>query len=119
MATDLNGITVYLAAPYTHADPAVTEKRVAVFSRTCARLMAQNIFVFSPLHNHLIRQYGPVPGDWEFWQHYSRAFLSRMDKLVVLKLDGWDASVGVRAEIDLATQWCKPIEYMDPHPDDM
>ena len=36
---------------------------------------------------------------------HDRRFLETCDEVVVLKLDGWEQSVGVQAEIAIARSW--------------
>lgn len=110
---------VYVACPYSAADPKVTEYRVELFARTSARLMKQGYMTFSPVMNHLVRKFSDLPGDWDYWQHYCRAFLKKSSKLLVLRIPGWDTSTGVSEEIRLATEWNIPIQWYDPHVEDL
>ncbi len=59
---------IYLASPYTHADPAVRQRRFEAACRTSAVLICRGQTVFSPIaHSHAICAYG-VPLDWRFWK---------------------------------------------------
>jgi hypothetical protein len=112
--TEKKGDVVYVAVPYSHPDAAVVEERMRLFALTSSRIMAQGQFVFSPVLNHSILKHAKLPGDWQYWQHYCRAFLRRCDKLVVLRIPGWDQSTGVAEEIRFATENSMLIEYLDP-----
>jgi len=88
---------IYLASPYTHADPAVQQKRFEDAARAAATILREGRLVFSPIvHGHPIE---------------------RCDKLVVLKLPGWSESRGIKAEVDIAARHHKPVELWDwPQP---
>lgn len=66
------------------------------------------------IHCHDIAVEHDLPKDFNYWQHYNRVMLDTAEKLVVLKQDGWETSVGVQGEIAYAKQLGLPIEYMEP-----
>lgn len=106
----------YLAAPYTHADPAVLEARYVAANRACAALMRDGP-VFSPIsHSHPVADYmdPELRLDHAFWQEQDTAILSHCSRVVVLKLNGWERSRGIAAELAFATRVGIPVEYMDP-----
>ncbi len=104
----------YLASPYSHPDPAVREFRFREVCRTAAALLRSGIDVFSPVaHSHPIARFG-VPTTWEFWQRVDHEYLQSCEGLVVLRLAGWEESVGVRAELELARRWGMPVIEIDP-----
>jgi hypothetical protein len=103
---------VYLAVPYSDPDPAVRLLRFAAANKAAAKLMREGIYVFSPIsHTHPIALAGDLPLGWEFWAGYDRAILSACRELRVLMLDGWERSVGVRAEIEIAREMSIPVAY--------
>ena len=105
---------IYIASPYSHPDPAVRETRFQAACRAAAELMRRGKIVFSPIsHSHGITQYG-LPKDWQFWEACDRAHLERCDEVVVLMLDGWRESVGVKAEIGIARELGKPVSFIEP-----
>ena len=70
--------------------------------------------VFSPIaHSHPIAVQCELPLGWDFWHQFDKAFIDWCDALIVLKLPGWDTSVGVNAEIKIAEEMGKPVEYME------
>jgi len=106
---------VYLATPYSHPNKQVQAARFRAVNRTAAHLMLHGEHVFSPIsHCHPIAAAGGLPGDWEFWEAYDRAILASCRKLLVLRLSGWDASVGVQAEMRIAQEMGIPVEFIDP-----
>lgn len=104
----------YLASPYTHESSRVRQNRYEAVCRVAGRLMRDGHLIFSPIaHSHAIAEMCELPGHWEFWQEHDRAMLSACEKLIVLKLPGWDISVGVAAEIELALSMGLPVEFME------
>jgi nucleoside 2-deoxyribosyltransferase len=103
---------IYLASPYTHVDPAIRQQRFEAACRAAAALICRGQTVFSPIaHSHAICAFG-VPLDWRFWERLDRRYLEACDEMVVLMLDGWRESVGVKAEIAIARELGKPVTYL-------
>lgn len=103
---------IYLASPYSHNDPAVREQRYHHACRAVVHLLRNDCVVFSPVvHSHPLVQYG-MPFLWQDWERIDRAYLERCDEVVVLKLDGWVFSRGVKAEIKIAKELGKPVGYL-------
>lgn len=106
---------VYLATPYSHDDALVMSKRFGEVNKAAAKLMRAGIHVFSPIsHNHPIAMDHELPTGWDFWEAYDMAYLKCSHRLIVLKLEGWEQSVGVAAEIKMARELGLEIEYMEP-----
>lgn len=104
----------YLACPYSHPDPAVRQWRFEQANRAAARLMAEGHLVFSPIsHSHSIALAGGLPLDWKFWQEYDQAILAQCERMIVLRVPGWDGSIGVGEEVMLAQGMGLPVEYID------
>lgn len=94
---------VYVAAPYSHSDPAVVEGRMHALERHLAQLSAKGVVSFSPLLMHYCLGKGvDIPGDYGFWRNHCLTLLSKSDILDVLMLPGWNASEGVADEISFA-----------------
>jgi len=104
---------IYLASPYSHYDPAVREQRYLDVCRTAVALIKMGHAVFSPIaHSHALVEHG-LPVDWSFWEKHDCHHLNHCDEVVVLMLDGWEASVGVREEVRIAKEMNKPVRYID------
>ena len=104
---------IYLASPYSHTDPAVREARYHAACRATAALIRAGQVVFSPIvHGPPLVAFG-LPTGWDFWEQTDRAFIERCDEVAVLMLDGWDQSVGVRAELEIARELGKPVRFLD------
>jgi hypothetical protein len=103
---------IYLCSPFSHPDAGVRERRYEAACRAAAALIRQGTTVFSPIaHSYGICAYG-LPGDWQFWQPHDLRFLAACDELVVLKLEGWEKSVGIQAEIAAARVLGKPVTFL-------
>ena len=106
------GRRVYLAAPYSHDDPVVREKRCHLMAIASGYLMKQGFVVFCPvLHCKPIAEVCDLPHDWDFWKTQDFSHLSAADELHVLMLDGWVRSKGVTSELAYAERIGKPIRY--------
>jgi nucleoside 2-deoxyribosyltransferase len=102
---------IYLACPYSHPDPAVRQERFRHACRAAAEMIRAGKVVFSPVtHSHPLVEHG-LPTDWAFWERFDRFYLERCDE-VVLTLDGWEVSVGVRSEVAIAQGLGKPVRYL-------
>lgn len=112
--TEKQPILAYLACPYNHPDPSVKEERHHLVNFEAAQLIADGIFVVSPLtHNIPLFKTGLRQG-WDLWKSYDFTIIKRCDKLIVLKLNGWELSKGVADEIAYAQELNLPVEYLDP-----
>ena len=106
---------IYLAGPFTHKDEAVKEQRFEAFNAASHKLFMDGYAVYSPISMcwPIAKQCG-MPTDFAWWSWYNRLMISKCDKLIVLRLPGWEESVGVAGEIKIAEELGIPIEYMDP-----
>lgn len=108
---------VYLASPYSHWDPAEKERRYREACRVAGRLMKAGERVFAPIaHSHPIEQAfeDGKPEGHAFWLGQDFAILRHASRLAVLRLEGWETSFGVTAEIDFARRCGIPVEFIDP-----
>ena len=102
---------IYLASPYSHPEPLVRDQRFLAACRATVRQLLAGHSVFSPIvRGHPLVGLG-LPADWNFWARHDEQHLSRCDQLLVLPVEGWQASEGVRAEIELAKRLGLPVLY--------
>lgn len=107
----------YLACPYSHPDSAVRKRRLFAANWMASRLLAEGVYVYSPLtHNLPLDQQGTLTG-WKNWQTFDLLMVSRCDKVIVMKMDGWQSSEGVLAECRHAQSLGLPIEEIQPPED--
>ena len=94
---------IYLASPYSHPDSHIVRDRFLLVEQVTALLIQQGEFVWSPIvHCHEMAAKFKLPTDALFWKAYNFDFIRRADAVYILKIPGWDKSVGVKMEIELA-----------------
>lgn len=105
---------VYLATPYTHDDMEVRQERFEVVTKMAGEFFKRGTFVFSPIsHCHPVKILCDMIGtDWHTWQEYDEYMISLCDELYVMMVPGWQASIGVTAEIEFATKIGKPVKFI-------
>ncbi len=106
---------LYVACPYSHIDPKVRDYRFRTACRASALLMKAGVVVISPLsHSVPIAEYvGEVESDHDFWLGQDIPILQRCEELLILGLDGWTESLGVRKEMFEALALKKPITLIN------
>lgn len=105
----------YLASPYSKY-PEGHEAAAFAASREAGLLLNAGILTMSPItHSHPIFKNGHVNGgDFKTWQRLDEALVAASAGVIVCKLDTWDASEGVRSEIDYCRSLGKPVIFMEP-----
>lgn len=107
----------YLAIPYSDKDKNVMDFRAAVSDYIFAKLSNEGRIVYAPISSchDIAKKYG-LPKTFEFWEKVCLEFVGLAYKLIVIKLPGWQSSVGLTAELKLAQKLGIEIEYLDPIP---
>lgn len=103
----------YLGAPYNHPTQAVKKRRLATVNHVSLELIKEGKLVFSPLSHNLSIDSKRFLNSWEAWQKLDLEILARCDALMVLKLEGWQDSIGLKAEIAFAKAHQIPIVEME------
>ena len=104
----------YLATPYSKY-PAGKETAVLHAAEAASLCFQSGILVFSPIaHTHVIAEAGGLPGDFRQWAEFDKTMISASSGMIVVKMDGWDESEGILAEIEICRSLNKPIYYMNP-----
>ena len=111
---------VYLASPYSSSNHMIQEARWRRVCEVAGDLIQRGHMVFSPIaHSHPIAKLCQMDGGFEVWKKVDLHMLLMADRLAVLELDGWDASEGVREEIECAEDVGVPVRYLPyPYSDD-
>ena len=105
---------IYLASPYSNPDDIIRILNYQNISKVAAQLISEGYVVFSPIsYGHHLLEFKDMPTDWGFWNNFCVTFLLKCDKLIVCKMRGWDKSIGVQAEIDIANKNSIPVEFID------
>ena len=106
---------IYLASPYSNPDSAVRHARYTAAARFVARELWNDLPIFSPIcYAHHMAIEHDLPLDAESWRPFNEWMISKSYAVWVLRIEGWDNSVGVNAEIHLAHELGIPVEYRDP-----
>lgn len=104
---------IYLASPYTHHSKTTMQERYSQVLEAAATLTKSGLFIYSPIvHFHEMAVVHEMPRDYKFWERNNLHMLTLASSLWVLKLSGWDLSVGVAAECEYAARVRKPIQYL-------
>ena len=111
---------LYLAAPYSHPDPAVRAARADLASQCAAWLTAMGHNVISPLSmGHHMATAGQeigleLPVEWARWRVVCLRMLEACDGLAVLMLEGAAESRGVNFELGHARSLGMPCNQLRP-----
>jgi len=106
---------IYLASPYTHLDSAIMEQRFEAVVAACAHYINKGKIVYSPIvHNHPIAIRHELPREWSYWLKADLAMLRHASEFHILCLEGYQQSVGVKAELEFAVKAGIDITYVDP-----
>jgi hypothetical protein len=104
---------IYLASPYAHINPEIMEERFQLVCEAAAIIMRNKLACYSPIaHNHPIAVAHKLPRTWDFWQLMDLPLLTRATQLWVLKLDGWNESKGIEAEVAFARAAGIPVSWI-------
>lgn len=107
---------IYLASPYTHADPRIRELRYHGAAQCAAWFLKQEIWIYAPIVHchHLALNYG-MPVEYDFWRRYDECMITSAAELCVFKINGWKESRGVTEEIKFARSLGKPVTSVRLH----
>ena len=79
-----------------------------------AGLLEDGYPVFSPiLHSHPAAVANDMPKDWKFWEELDYQYMDASSEVWVLKMPGWENSVGISSEIVYAIKNGIPVKYID------
>jgi hypothetical protein len=108
---------IYLACPYSDPSATVRLQRFEHATKAAAALIRQGRVVFSPItmtHPIDLEMAGSenTLGS-DFWVTFDEIFMERCDVCVLLPLEGWQESRGVRREIEFFQAAGKPLMVLD------
>lgn len=103
---------IYLAAPYTHPNPAIREWRVqtAALYAAARRIQGEQIYC-AIVECHTVERY--LPGDKgavEHWVEYNQIMMLGSDRMEILPLPGVYKSRGVQLEMDFWIANKSPVD---------
>lgn len=114
----------YLASPYSHAQPKVRQERYIATRDWIANHMRVHprSVIYSPIvHFHDLARANKFDHSFEFWSHINIEMIRAASQFWVLKLKGYDTSVGIfgdnskgiLGELDIAQQFNKPVKFIE------
>jgi hypothetical protein len=106
---------VFLSNPYTHNSQEVVDQRYEDCLKLSYDLMFKHqVNLVSPvLIGHPIVKKYPMPSDWSSWKKYCECLIRKSEVFLIFKLDGYDTSVGVQEELDIAIKHHKKIFFIN------
>lgn len=87
-------------------------QRAEAATKAAVDLLKLGLVTFAPIPYNCHWEKYNLPSDWGFWQHFDTCFLNHVDAVIVLKLEGWDISKGVSAEIEIAKELGIPVYFI-------
>ena len=111
----------YLAGPYSYRgvgwtpeqNQVIEAARYQAHRKCCAELLLRGRCVYSPIvHGHNLL---PELNAWSHqqWLDHDFKVLRVCSSVIVLKLEGWDVSKGVKMELDYARELGLPVMYLE------
>lgn len=112
---------IYLAAPYTSPDNNVMEYRYDEIISITGQIARYAVPVYSPIaHWHVVAGFKNLPKDAAFWARQNESLMVHAEECWILTIEGWEASLGVRAEVAFFEERARPVRYLTPsHPDSL
>lgn len=116
MTTPKPGI-VYLACPYTHQDPQVRLARFEMATKAAAHLIERGRIVYSPITmthpiDVVLADEGQTLGS-DYWVAFDEAFMEVCSEMLILRIEGWDRSSGIKREREYFEAAAKPVAFLD------
>ena len=104
----------YLASPYSR-HPRGFDAAAREAAEAAAICLKAGIMVVSPIaHSHAVNAIMQGPTDAATWAKLNDAIIEASAGIIVVKMDGWETSDGIAAEIKLAGSLRLPVFYMKP-----
>lgn len=108
---------IYVGGPYTHADHNIRRERFEALNRAAVELIKLGHIVYSPIsHTHpldvlMVRDDVHLSSD--LWCDFDETFMSVCTEMVIVPLEGWDRSSGVRREREYFEKRGLPVRFYD------
>jgi len=103
---------IYLSIPYAGHEYVSFRVSCAVAAKL---VEAGNVVIAPIIHGHALSEHGHMLDHGrDFWLKHDLEILYHCNQVVVVKLKGWEESVGVQAEMAEARKLGIPILFVDP-----
>ncbi len=112
---DFKGKTVFVSSPYSTPDAELKALRYKTSCISCGAIMRMGGYPLSPVvHGVPIVNVMTVPDDYEYWKEYCLALVSKCDFMIILMVEGWEESSGVKGEMEAARKLDIPVYFFQP-----
>ena len=113
---DRRGGFIYLASPYSHPSEDIRSERAYHINNIAGLLMQEGLYVYSPIWAcHRIAVCQGLPTDHEYWAKMNDIFIRPSSAILIVRMEGWDQSKGIKFEIEEGRRLLKPIFTVDPN----
>jgi hypothetical protein len=104
----------FVSTPYKDWDDPDAAFQAA--AKVTGALMKEGVSVFSPIvHGHPIALACDIdPYDYDIWHPQNRPMLDAAFGIIVVEMDGWEESEGIRDEIPAFRSTGRPVVRLDP-----
>jgi len=113
---------IYLASPYWNEDPAIRQKNATAVAKVASVLLLNKFPVYCPIamgcyiQNSLPEDKQKLLDNPEVWSANEDYMIKHCDFVLLVTLDGWEKSNGVRRETEIAKKYGKqvirqPLDY--------
>lgn len=107
---------IYVGTPFTSSCPATMRYRGEISMAYAAKLFERGRLAISPLgvSNYKLAYFSnELPPDWATWGELCIKLLNACDEMHLIKLPGWQDSVGLAEEIAYCRANNKPIVHIE------
>lgn len=106
---------IYLASPYTHELASIRFQRYRAALAYTILAMQKGETIFSPIvYGQPFAEIDPGLVPFERWQTFNESIMLICTEFRILKLEGWQTSCGIRAEIDFAERNFIEVTTVEP-----
>jgi hypothetical protein len=108
---------IYLACPYTDENSSLRKRRFQAATDAAARLISKGLIVYSPITmthpiDSVLAGRGATLGS-DYWVSFDEAFMDACAEMMILRMDGWEKSSGIKREIAYFEKMGKRITFLD------
>jgi hypothetical protein len=106
---------LYVGTPYSKYEAGIEAAFKDAASLT-GELLRQGLCVYSPIsHTHPVAVYSGIdPLDLSIWLPFDATMMAKSDALIVAMMQGWEASSGIRHEMEAFVVAGKPVFFLNP-----
>ena len=101
---------IYIGSPYSDPDPRIRDARAYHAGAFAVACVKQGYEVYYPIASwhHLAKEH-ELPTDFQFWRQLNIGILRHCEEMFVLRLEGWEKSVGLAGEMQTAYDLFIPL----------